>query len=82
MADGIRAPYCWWKTRGQGWRRIGERIFEPFITTKTDGMGLGLAISRTLIEANGGTLRVMKTGPQGTTFEVALPLSGAHAYNS
>jgi len=54
-----------------------ERIFEPFVTTKPDGMGLGLAISRTIIEEHGGTLRVVKSGPHGTTFELALPLDGA-----
>jgi signal transduction histidine kinase len=51
-----------------------DRIFEPFVTTKADGMGLGLAISRTIIEDHGGTLRVAKTGPHGTSFEIALPL--------
>jgi signal transduction histidine kinase len=53
-----------------------DRIFEPFVTTKPDGMGLGLAISRTIIEEHGGTLRVVKTGPHGTTFELALSLNG------
>ena len=53
-----------------------DRIFDPFVTTKADGMGLGLAISRTIIEDHGGTLRVVKTGPHGTAFELALPLSG------
>jgi signal transduction histidine kinase len=62
---------------GPGLAADPERIFEPFITTKTNGMGLGLAISRTIIEAHGGTLRVAKTGPQGTIFEVALPHNGA-----
>jgi signal transduction histidine kinase len=65
---------------GPGLAANPERIFEPFVTTKTDGMGLGLAISRTIIEAHGGKLRVANTGPQGTTFEVALPLNGAQAY--
>ena len=64
---------------GPGLATDPERIFEPFITTKTDGMGLGLAICRTIIEAHGGTLRVVRTGPQGTTFEVALPLDAAQA---
>jgi signal transduction histidine kinase len=62
---------------GPGLAADPERIFDPFITTKTNGMGLGLAISRTIVEAHGGTLRVAKTGPQGTTFEVALPYDGA-----
>ena len=53
-----------------------DRIFEPFVTTKVDGMGLGLAISRTIIEDHGGRLRVTKSGPHGTAFELALPLNG------
>jgi signal transduction histidine kinase len=57
-----------------------DRIFEPFLTTKPDGMGLGLAISRTIIEDHGETLRVVKAGPHGTTFELALPLSGAQVH--
>jgi signal transduction histidine kinase len=67
---------------GPGLAADPERIFDPFITTKTDGMGLGLAISRTIIEAHGGTLRVVKTGAQGTTFEIALPRDGAQAHTS
>lgn len=50
-----------------------DRIFETFVTTKTSGMGLGLAISRTIIERHGGTLRVAESGPGGSVFELALP---------
>jgi signal transduction histidine kinase len=50
-----------------------DRIFETFVTTKNSGMGLGLAISRTIVERHGGTLRVARSGSGGSTFELALP---------
>ncbi|MBR0822710.1 MASE4 domain-containing protein [Bradyrhizobium liaoningense] len=48
-------------------------IFEPFYTTKPAGMGLGLAISCTIIEKYRGRLFLSKTGPQGSTFVISLP---------
>lgn len=50
------------------------RIFEPFYTTRTKGTGLGLAICKQIVEAHGGTLRVARTGPEGTTILVTLPM--------
>ncbi len=49
------------------------RIFEPFYTTRTKGTGLGLAICRQIVEAHGGTIRVDRTGPDGTVIIVTLP---------
>ncbi len=43
-------------------------IFEPFFTTKPNGMGIGLAVSRTIVEAHAGTLRVEPNEPAGTAF--------------
>lgn len=51
-----------------------HRLFEPYFTTKSSGTGLGLAICRRLVEAHGGTIRLVHSGPSGTAFEVALPL--------
>jgi signal transduction histidine kinase len=49
------------------------KIFDPFFTTKTSGMGLGLSLSRRIIENHGGDLRLAETGPKGCTFEIVLP---------
>ena len=50
-----------------------HRLFEPYFTTKSSGTGLGLAICRRLVEAHGGAIRLLHSGPAGTAFEVALP---------
>ena len=50
-----------------------DRIFEPFFTTKSKGMGLGLSISRTIIEAHGGTLCAVPNEHRGATVQFTLP---------
>lgn len=52
---------------------IRDRLFEPFVTGKVNGTGIGLAISRRIVERHGGTLSLRDAGP-GCTFEVRLPL--------
>jgi signal transduction histidine kinase len=54
-----------------------QRLFRPFSTTKPDGTGLGLALAHRTIEAHGGSLELLQTGPEGTSFRVRLPLAGA-----
>lgn len=54
---------------------MAKRIFEPFFTTKQTGIGMGLAISRALIEANGGELWVEPDGEPGAKFHLALPFA-------
>jgi len=52
------------------------RIFEPYVTTKTRGMGLGLPIARRIVEAHGGRIEVGTEPGHGSRFTIALPVSG------
>jgi len=56
-----------------------ERIFEPFYTTKRDGLGMGLAISRSIVEAHGGRLDVSPNSQRGATARFVLPRGGSPA---
>ena len=51
-----------------------DKIFEPLFTTKPKGIGLGLAITRRLVEQNGGEIRVNSRKDEGTTFTIKLPV--------
>jgi signal transduction histidine kinase len=50
-----------------------DRLFEAFHTTKADGLGMGLAISRSIVEAHGGRLWAMANEPHGAVFQFTLP---------
>ena len=50
-----------------------EDIFKPFVTTKTSGLGIGLSISRSIVEAHGGTIRAVRNPGQGLSIHVELP---------
>ncbi len=54
---------------------VEPRLFEPLVTTKTTGLGLGLTTARTLIENQGGTLRYVPGISSGARFELRLPLT-------
>lgn len=53
------------------------RVFEPFVTTKAHGMGIGLAVSRAIVEAHGGRLWAQSDPGGGATFRFTVPLAGA-----
>jgi signal transduction histidine kinase len=50
-----------------------QRMFEPFFTTKVNGLGMGLAISRTIVEAHGGLIWATSDAVNGSVFHVTLP---------
>lgn len=58
---------------------LKERLFEPFVTTRSSGLGLGLAICRSIVEAHDGELRATDAPGGGTEFRFTLPAAGANA---
>ena len=54
---------------------VADKILEPYFTTKPEGMGMGLSISRTLVEAYGGRLWVTRNDDGGATFHFTLPIT-------
>ncbi len=67
---------------------IADRIFDPFFTTKPNGMGMGLSICRSIIQAHGGRCWASPRAPHGTAFRFTVPTAAEipgdvqHAFNS
>ncbi len=53
----------------------GEQVFEAFYSTKSDGMGMGLSIARTIVRSHGGTIAAESPADGGTRFEITLPVT-------
>jgi PAS domain S-box-containing protein len=76
-ANGVRIAVRDW---GPGLKPESlDRLFDAFYTTKQDGMGMGLSICRSIIEAHGGRLWATTNVPQGALFQFTLPQLGATA---
>jgi PAS domain S-box-containing protein len=61
---------------GAGLSLEGDSVFAPFFTTKANGLGMGLSISRSLVESHGGRLWATPNSPNGTVFSFTVPVSG------
>jgi PAS domain S-box-containing protein len=73
--DGVSVEV---RDSGQGFAPAAlERVFEPFYTTKPEGMGMGLSICRSIIEAHGGRLWAIPCEPQGALFQFTIPATRA-----
>ena len=89
-ANGARRIEITAAAAGEGWLRlsvadsgagvspaIADRLFEPFATTKSTGIGLGLALSRSMVEAHGGKLWAEAGAGGGAVFHLTLPRADA-----
>ena len=75
--DGPRGALVAVRDSGPGLDpQCSERLFNPFYTTKSEGLGMGLAISRSIIEAHGGRLSAGPNERRGAVFQFSLPAGG------
>ena len=58
---------------------IAQHLFQPFVTSKVNGMGVGLSICHTIIEAHGGRITAGPNEGGGTVFEFTIPFAGVEA---
>jgi PAS domain S-box-containing protein len=76
--DGLKRVLVEVQDSGTGLEGLAlDRLFDAFYTTKPDGMGIGLAVSRTIIESHGGELLASPRLPKGAAFQFRLPANDA-----
>ena len=79
VKDGPNGVLVSVRDSGPGFdERALNRLFEAFYTTKANGMGIGLTVSRTIIQAHGGRLWAMPNAPRGAIFQFTLPTDSEH----
>jgi len=76
--DGTNSVLVEISDLGRGLEDV-ERVFEPFFTTKEKGMGMGLAISRSIVEAHEGRLWAKRNTPRGAIFSFTLPIGSSES---
>jgi signal transduction histidine kinase len=77
VTDATAGPYVEFAVRDEGAGvapEVRERVFEPFVTTKENGTGLGLPVTRQIVADHGGTIAVESAPAGGAVFAVRLPL--------
>jgi signal transduction histidine kinase len=73
--DGVAAVGISIQDSGSGFDETdNDRMFQPLYTTKTEGLGMGLAIARTIVGAHGGRLSAANNADRGATFHFTLPV--------
>jgi C4-dicarboxylate-specific signal transduction histidine kinase len=77
-ADGPGGTYnlCISDTGGGFKPGVGEKLFEPFFSTKKQGLGLGLSISEAIVRGHNGVIRAENNAEGGASFHISLPVAG------
>ena len=79
MGENLAGTEVWFRVKDNGpgiESEIAKRIFDPFYTSKQSGTGLGLPITKKLVEAHGGEIELITDVGQGTEFVVTFPKEG------
>jgi signal transduction histidine kinase len=74
--ENLAGTEVWLRVRDNGPgmdEEVRRRIFDPFYTTKSDGTGLGLALSKKVVESHGGSMEVQSDSSSGTEFLATFP---------
>jgi signal transduction histidine kinase len=78
LVGGIVLAFLTWRGTGVS-AESADRLFKAFVTTKSSGIGMGLSICRSIIEAHGGRLWAVPNSPHGAAFHSTLPVNRGDA---